>query len=84
MTLDKQNIIDPRAAHSSDEHENKLYIYGGWDGMRALNELFCYDPNENSWREIKFKQQPPERNNHASAIANSKLYIHGGHDGVSW
>lgn len=33
----------PRANHSSSVIKNTLYIFGGWDGSRRLNDLYQLD-----------------------------------------
>ena len=43
----------PRANHSSSVWQNKLFIFGGWDGSKRLNDLFCYDVIINKWMELK-------------------------------
>ena len=35
------NIPPPRANHSSSIIKSNLYIFGGWDGAKRLNDLFC-------------------------------------------
>lgn len=32
-----------RAAHSCDKVGNNLYIFGGWNGKKALNDLYVLD-----------------------------------------
>ena len=32
-----------RAAHSCDKVGNSLYIFGGWNGKKALNDLYVLD-----------------------------------------
>ena len=74
-----------RAAHSCDKIGNKLFIFGGWNGFNALDDLHIYNLQTNSWEETKIKSlddiPPSARNNHTTACVGSKLYIHGGHDG---
>ena len=41
-----------RANHSSSVVGNKLYIFGGWDGIKRLNDLFSFDVNTNRWQEV--------------------------------
>jgi hypothetical protein len=39
------NLVDLgcRAAHSCDKVGNSLYIFGGWNGKKALNDLYVLD-----------------------------------------
>lgn len=34
-----------RSAHSAAVYQDRLYIFGGWDGLQELGDLFCYDPS---------------------------------------
>lgn len=37
------NNPPPRANHSSSVLNNNLYIFGGWDGSKRLNDLYILD-----------------------------------------
>ncbi len=41
-----------RAAHSCDLISGKLYVFGGWNGINALCDIFCYSFETNSWAEV--------------------------------
>jgi len=47
--------LDPtkgfRAAHSCDKCGNNLYIFGGWNGKQALNDLYLLDIEKLEWSE---------------------------------
>ncbi|CEL93311.1 unnamed protein product [Vitrella brassicaformis CCMP3155] len=75
----------PRAAHSCDVLEGKLYVFGGWNGKKALNDLHVLDVAKGEWHEVvPNRNAPAERNNHTTAVVGSKLFVHGGHDGSKW
>jgi len=38
-----------RAAHSCDKVGNFLYIFGGWNGKKALNDLYVLDLDKLIW-----------------------------------
>ena len=40
-----------RAAHSCDKVGSNLYIFGGWNGKRALNDLYMLDIDKLVWTE---------------------------------
>lgn len=42
-------FIGYRAAHSCDKVGNCLYIFGGWNGKRALNDLHILDIDKMTW-----------------------------------
>jgi N-acetylneuraminic acid mutarotase len=74
-----------RAAHSCDLIGNNLYVFGGWNGNKALNDLYVLDFAKMSWtlRDLT-GNGPSSRNNHSIAMVGIKLFIHGGHDGMQW
>lgn len=71
-----------RAAHSCDLIHNKLYVFGGWNGINALQDIYIYSFETNTWQELQSKGDLPSyRNNHTTAVYGTKLYVHGGHNG---
>ena len=63
----------------------KLYIFGGWNGFSAFNDVYSLDLETYIWSEIMTKGiLPIPRNNHRTATYMNKIYIHGGHDGDKW
>ncbi|KAF4656466.1 Kelch motif [Perkinsus chesapeaki] len=90
----------PRAAHSCDVIDGSLYIFGGWNGKKALNDLFILDVATLHWNEVIMPRGsliPAARNNvrllsqisswilqHTTAVVDGRLFIHGGHDGGKW
>lgn len=41
------DVPPARANHSSAVINTDLYIFGGWDGSRRLNDLYSLDTREN-------------------------------------
>ncbi|ETW05962.1 hypothetical protein, variant 3 [Aphanomyces invadans] len=81
------NTAGCRAAHSCDyiEREEALYLFGGWSGKTALNDVWRFDLTTLEWTLVHAEGKVPRpRNNHASAVVDRKIYIHGGHDGTTW
>ncbi|KAL5369715.1 hypothetical protein CPHLJ_3g3600 [Cryptosporidium parvum] len=80
-------LPSPRAAHTCNIIEDKLYLFGGWNGFQALNDFYVlYTSSEVMfWQKlIPSEKRPKNRNNHASAVYGNSLYIHGGHNGEFW
>jgi N-acetylneuraminic acid mutarotase len=74
-----------RAAHSCDLLGNNLYVFGGWNGKKALNDLYVLNFLTLNWRKLVLTGNGPQpRNNHSIAMVGMKLFIHGGHDGIQW
>ena len=81
----EKDLPGARAAHSCDVIANKLYMFGGWNGKKALNDLHMLDTEEMKWYEPETTGRIPAcRNNHTTAVVGNKIYIHGGHDGMQW
>merc|ERR1719446_856374 len=75
----------PRAAHSCDVVDNKLVVFGGWNGKKALNDLHVLNVHTGVWTEVPTAPTAPAaRNNHTTAVIDSLLFVHGGHDGTKW
>ncbi|KYR02856.1 hypothetical protein DLAC_00326 [Tieghemostelium lacteum] len=74
----------PRRAHTANLVNGKtIYIFGGGDGNKALNEVYSLDTDSLSWTLIKPTGTiPKSRGYHSSVlIGNTKIGIFGGSDG---
>lgn len=40
-----------------DTNENRIYLFGGWDGFRDLSDLWYYDIKLNSWTMVHEKAE---------------------------
>ncbi|KAH7320196.1 hypothetical protein B0I35DRAFT_353204 [Stachybotrys elegans] len=82
-----------RRAHTACLHKNGIYVFGGGDGVRALNDIWrldVSDMNKMSWRLISSAEKlnpsakdyrPKARGYHTANMVGSKLIIFGGSDG---
>ena len=74
-----------KAAHTAELINSKMYLFGGWNGKKALNDLHIYDIENDSWSEPEvFGSKPGHRNNHATAVYSNYMFLHGGHNGEIW
>eukprot|EP00922_Rhytidocystis_sp_ex-Travisia-forbesii_P002760 GHVS01004069.1.p1 GENE.GHVS01004069.1~~GHVS01004069.1.p1 ORF type:complete len:974 (+),score=186.72 GHVS01004069.1:39-2960(+) len=75
-----------RAAHTCEVIGGELYLFGGWNGKQALNDLFIFNAHTMRWRQVSnILHSPERRNNHTSVTDGvSRLFVHGGHDGTKW
>jgi leucine-zipper-like transcriptional regulator 1 len=72
-----------RFGYVSVVHNNKFVLYGGFDGSRWLNDMFEFDFNTRTWREIESRGTLPSvRSCPAWAKDDTHVYIQGGYDGV--
>ncbi|MEE4248182.1 MAG: kelch repeat-containing protein, partial [Kangiellaceae bacterium] len=54
-------------------------MYGGSDGDKAIDELWSYDPNFDTWSLVRAKGfKPTARFGHASTTLGNNLVIWGG------
>ncbi|KAE8451153.1 hypothetical protein EG329_004825 [Mollisiaceae sp. DMI_Dod_QoI] len=81
-----------RRAHTACLWRNGIYVFGGGDGVRALNDVWrldVADTNKMSWKLISpptssssdDKTKPKARGYHTANMVGSKLIIFGGSDG---
>ncbi|EPS71470.1 hypothetical protein M569_03290, partial [Genlisea aurea] len=69
----------PRDSHSATTVGDKLFIFGGTDGKRPLNDLHVLDTASNSWIFPSVRGDVPEpREGHSAALIGKKLFIFGG------
>ena len=91
---DRLAVASAASTHRCDLIGNKLYVFGGWNGKKALNDLHVLDVDlidkpdqfEELWSEaFPIGTVPATRNNHISVVVHrTKIFIHGGHDGEKW
>jgi hypothetical protein len=67
------------SAYALATFEGKLYVFGGWDGMNYLDDVFMYDPAQEIW--IERSPMPTARAYAGAAEAGGKIYVIGGYDG---
>lgn len=72
----------PRRAHVSVIWKQQLYIFGGGDGVRALNDVHVYDIKSNTWSAVEtYGVKPERRGYHTGTLVGDRLVIYGGSDG---
>jgi hypothetical protein len=69
----------PLFAYAIAAVNGKLYLFGGFDGMRYLDTVLIYDPSQDSWSEGTPMNQA--RGFSAAAVVGQKVYVLGGFDG---
>ncbi|KAF2131965.1 cell polarity protein-like protein [Dothidotthia symphoricarpi CBS 119687] len=81
------HVISPpaRTNHSVVTWNDKLYLFGGTDGVTWFNDVWTYEPRSNAWTELDcIGYIPVAREGHSAALVNDTMYIFGGRtqDGV--
>lgn len=65
--------------HTMDVYDNKLWVFGGFNGKSLDSDLWCFDPVSTSWSLVKtYGTAPPPLEEHASVVYGDLLIIHGG------
>ena len=70
-----------RFGYVSVVHDNKLVLFGGFDGSRWLNDMYVFDFDTKSWKEIQSRDGvlPSVRSCPAWAKNDTHVYIQGGY-----
>ncbi|KAF2192504.1 hypothetical protein K469DRAFT_735480 [Zopfia rhizophila CBS 207.26] len=68
-----------RTNHSIVTWNDKLYLFGGTDGVNWFNDVWTYEPRSNAWTELDcIGYIPVAREGHSAALVNDTMYIFGG------
>ncbi|KAI0466642.1 hypothetical protein F4859DRAFT_507259 [Xylaria cf. heliscus] len=90
-----EQMPSARRAHTACLYKNGIYVFGGGDGVRALNDIWRLDVSDMakmSWRLVSGANKnssdlavglskPKARGYHTANMVGSKLIIYGGSDG---
>ena len=88
-----------RSLHSGALHQDSLFIFGGYDGSRRINEFLEFNLQQKMWRMIELDGQGPSPRDrflfvfvfltcffsprHISVVHNGCFYVFGGFNGSS-
>ncbi|KAF2034436.1 cell polarity protein-like protein [Setomelanomma holmii] len=68
-----------RTNHSVITWNDKLYLFGGTDGVTWFNDVWTYESRLNTWTELDcIGYIPVAREGHSAALVNDTMYIFGG------
>ncbi|KAJ4452583.1 putative Kelch-type beta propeller [Paratrimastix pyriformis] len=73
-----EGSIPDRYSHSATVLGDSIYIFGGKDFFKRLNELWEYSFVKRSWSEIRVGSPPSARTSHSVVAHNDCLYVFGG------
>jgi DNA repair exonuclease SbcCD ATPase subunit len=72
-------IPPARTNHTMVSWNDKLYLFGGTDGVHWFNDVWSYSPQTNSWTQLEcIGYIPSPREGHAAALVGDVMYIFGG------
>jgi hypothetical protein len=65
------HVPSPRRRHTANLHQDFLYILGGFDGQKYLNDFHCYNFYTKEWTQLEYIDIP--LCGHSSSIYKGKL-----------
>ncbi|GAB4860892.1 hypothetical protein Ancab_036053 [Ancistrocladus abbreviatus] len=69
----------PRDSHSCTTVGDKLFVFGGTDGLNPLRDLHILDTISNTWISPNLRGDgPAAREGHSAALIGKRLFIFGG------
>jgi len=72
-------LPEPRCAYAMGVLDERLYLFGGWDGKQYVATVYAYDPQADTW--TARTPMDTKRGFAAAAFLEGRLYVVGGHDG---
>lgn len=81
-----ENWPKPRYRTSCNLFKNKMYIFGGHDGVKQLNDFYSFDFANEIWTQIvcnnifsnQISSMPTPRDSHISIVYKDSLFVFGG------
>lgn len=67
------------SAYALTDFEGKLYLFGGWDGEKALADVYVYDPGEDAW--LEGTEMEIARFDAFAAEVEGRIFVFGGWNG---
>lgn len=73
-----------RACHTMSRIGRKIYMFGGYDGVRCFNTVDILDLDTFTWMQptIHGPNPPGPRNAHTMTVLGNRLIMFGGHSGT--
>ncbi len=70
-----------RTNHISITYSDKLYVFGGTNGLYWYNDMWTFDPVTRLWTQLECSGYiPSPREGHSAALVGDTIYIFGGRD----
>ncbi|XP_012141205.1 leucine zipper like transcription regulator 1 isoform X2 [Megachile rotundata] len=71
-----------RSKHTIVAYKDAIYVFGGDNGKRMLNDLLRFDVKEKSWgRAFATGAAPAPRYHHSAVVHDSSMFVFGGYTG---
>lgn len=73
-------LPEPRCAYGLVAFEERLYLFGGWDGNRFRDTIFVFSPRQAEWQILETRM-PQAKGYFGATVLDEAIYIGGGYDG---
>jgi hypothetical protein len=86
-TFTSAEIPPPRRAHTTVLYQNKIWVFGGGNGLQALNDVWTLDVGTSldrmRWEQfaIAGRKRPSPRGYHTANLVQNMMIVVGGSDG---
>ncbi|XP_032684276.1 leucine-zipper-like transcriptional regulator 1 isoform X2 [Odontomachus brunneus] len=71
-----------RSKHTIVAYKDAIYVFGGDNGKKMLNDLLRFDVKEKSWgRALATGLPPAPRYHHSAVVHGSSMFVFGGYTG---
>ncbi len=86
-TLTTSDVPPPRRAHTTVLYQNKIWVFGGGNGLQALNDVWTLDVSGSldrmRWEQVAIngRKRPSQRGYHTANLVQNVMIIVGGSDG---
>ena len=72
----------PRDAHAAVVHDEWMYVFGGYDSKRYLNDFHRYHFESSTWSTVTYSGGAPSpRGGHTAVVHADEMLVFGGCDG---
>jgi hypothetical protein len=86
-TLTTADVPPPRRAHTTVLYQSKIWVFGGGNGLQALNDVWTLDVGTSldrmKWEQITItgRKRPSPRGYHTANLVQNMMIVVGGSDG---
>jgi UDP-N-acetylglucosamine:LPS N-acetylglucosamine transferase len=86
-TFTTTDVPPPRRAHTTVLYQNKIWVFGGGNGLQALNDVWTLDVSGSldrmRWEQVAIsgRKRPSPRGYHTANLVQNVMIVVGGSDG---
>lgn len=86
-TFTTTEVPPPRRAHTTVLYQNKIWVFGGGNGLQALNDVWTLDVGTSldrmKWEQVAItgRKRPSPRGYHTANLVQNMMIVVGGSDG---